>query len=124
MFYSTGVQALVPGECIESSWRCNDDVWDLGSLQQLLVLLHRRSSIKDGSAHGRHVPSETTIFVFDLEGELAGMAEDDNGDFVLGWIELLKGGKHEDSGLSVSGFGLAENIHSKDCLGNAFLLDY
>jgi hypothetical protein len=87
-------------------------VRDLGTLQQLLILLHRCSSIKDGSTNGRHIPSEATVFIFDLEGQFAGMAEDDYGDLVLRRVELLKRCEDEDSGLAVSGFSLAEYIHS------------
>ena len=52
------------------------------------------------------------------------MAEDEDGYFSIHWLQLLEGSKDENGGLSVARLGLAEYVHTKNRLGNAFLLDW
>ena len=62
----------------------------LGELD-LLILLDRSFTIKDGSADVGHVLGESEVLIADLEGEFAGVTEYDDRDTVFCWVELLEG---------------------------------
>ena len=118
------VETLVPSERVKTARGSDDDMGALSGLEEFLILLNGSSSIEDDSADIGHVLGKSEVLIADLEGEFASMAEDNDRDPVLCWVELLEGGEDEDGGLSVTRFGLTEDVHSKDRLWDALLLDW
>ena len=70
-----------------------------------------------------HVLGEPFVFFADLESQFSGVAHDDNRNLSVLRLDLLQRGQNEDSRLAHAGFSLAEDIHSQDSLGNAFVLN-
>ena len=57
------------------------------------------------------------------------MTQDEDGDLILSGgegrgVQLVEGGEDEDGGFSHTGFGLTDNVHAEDGLGDAFVLDF
>lgn len=73
-------------------------------------------------AHVVHVLGEAVVFVLDLEGQLAGVAEDQDADLAVHGLELLQGRQHEHGRLAHTRLGLADDIHAQDSLRNALVL--
>ena len=116
------VETLVPSERVKTARSGDDDMGALSGLEEFLILLNGSSSIEDDSADIGHVLGKSEVLVADLEGEFAGVAEHDDGDPVLGWVELLEGSEDEYGGLSMARFSLTEDVHAKDRLWDALLL--
>lgn len=117
-------ELLLPDEGIETSGCRNDDVrMRLLVLQNLLVLLDVGTAVEHGRLHLRHVLAETLIFVTNLEGKLTSVAHNQHRDFTSDRFDLLERAEHEDSSLSETGLGLAQNIGTEDGLRDANLLD-
>lgn len=115
---------LVSNESIESTRGGDNDVGvRLLVLQQLGVLLDRGSTIEDSGLNIWHVLAEACVLVLDLVGKLTSMAHNQYRGLSCNGIDLLEGGQDEDSGLTKTRFGLAENIRTKNGLRNAYLLD-
>ena len=91
--------------------------------QQLLVLLDISAAVEDGCLDLRHVLAETLILIADLEGQLAGVAHDQDRAFAGDWLDLLQGAENEDSRFSETGLRLAEDIGAEDGLRDTDLLD-
>lgn len=92
-------------------------------LQGLDILLHGCATVKDGGLDVWEVFAEPGIFVFDLVGEFAGVAHDQDGAFAGDRLNLLKCGEHEDCCFTETGFRLTKHVGSKDGLRDANLLD-
>lgn len=92
--------------------------------QDLNVLLHWGTAVKDSGLDVRHVLAESGILVLDLVGELTGVAHDEDRGLAIDGLDLLQTGEHEDGSLSQSGFGLADDIGTENGLGDANLLDW
>lgn len=116
------VETLVPSERVKTTGSGDNDMGALGRLEEFLILLNGSSAIEDDSADIWHIFGESEVLVADLEGEFAGVAQYDDGDPVLGRVELLEGGEDEHGGLSMTRFSLAEDVHAKDRLWDALLL--
>lgn len=93
-------------------------------LQDLDVLLHRGTTVEDRGLDLGHVLAETSVFVLDLVGQLAGMAHDQDRGLARDRLDLLERGEDEDGGLAQTGLGLAEDVGAKNGLRDADLLDY
>jgi len=76
-------------------------------LENLNIVLHWRATVEDCGPHLRHIFTESSIFVLDLIGELAGVTHYQHRCLSRDRIDLLKGGQNEDSRLSKTRFGLA-----------------
>lgn len=68
------------------------------------------------------VGAEALELVADLIGQLAGVAQDERAHLAGHGLELLQHGEHEHSCLTHTGFGLADDIHAEDRLGDALVL--
>lgn len=77
------LEALLPDEVEDPAGSSDDDVRGLG-LEDLLVELLVDSSVEDGGLDFSEVFGEALVLMGNLEGELAGVAEDEDGDLV-GW---------------------------------------
>jgi hypothetical protein len=119
------VEVFVASQGVEAAWGGDDDVRALGLVFEELDVLGDWGATKhDRSAHIGHVSREARILVPNLVREFSGVTQHDHGNLPVNGLELLQGSEHKDSGFSVTRFGLAEDIHSKHGLGNAFLLHY
>ena len=124
MLDSFWIEGLISSEGVETTGSGNDNVRAFGLvLEELNILLHRSTTVEDAGADIGHVLGETAVFALDLVSEFTSVAHDEDGDFACDRFELLQGGENEYSGFSVTGFGLAEDVHSEHSLRNAFLLN-
>lgn len=125
MFYVVGVQNFLPTKRVEATRGGDNDMRAASFVfQDFGVFGNRDTTVKYGCADVRHVLRESPVFVLDLIREFTCVAENDDRDLSVYWLELLKGSKHENSSLSVSRLGLAKNIHAENSLRNALLLYY
>lgn len=92
--------------------------------ENVLISLDGGTTIEDLRANFGQVLAEAGVLVLDLEGQLAGVAEDNNRDLTRDSLDLLERGEDKDGSLTHTRLSLAENIHSEDGLGDALLLDY
>lgn len=119
------LQALVTNESVHTTRGTDKDVRALGLvLEHLLVLGNGGTTVDDAGADIGHVLGETVVLVADLIGKLSGVAENKDGNFTVDRLDLLKGSKDKDGGLTHTGFGLADDVHAENGLRDAFLLDY
>jgi len=116
---------LVSNQSVQTARSSDDDVW-MGLLvgQELNVLLHWGTAVKDSGLDIGHVLAESGVLVLDLVGQLTGVAHDEDRGRAINGLDLLQAGEHEDGGLSQSGFGLADDIGTENGLRNANLLDW
>jgi hypothetical protein len=117
------VEGLVADEGVEPAGRADDNVRALVlGLERLDVGLDRGAAVENARPELGHELGEAGVLVLDLVGELAGVAEDDDGDLAVDGLDLLERGQDEDGRLAHARLGLAENVHTEDRLGDALLL--
>jgi len=95
-------------------------------LQDSDILLLGLATAEVLNLHAGQVLGEALVLLHDLEGELAGVTEDEDQDLALLRgvdVELLEGGDDEDGGLTHTALGLAEHVVSEDGLRDTLLLD-
>ena len=92
-------------------------------LEDLSVLLDRGSAVENGALDVGHVFRESGVFVANLIGKLPGVTHDEDGGFPRDGVNLLEGRQDENRSLAETGFSLAEDIRTEDCLRDADLLD-
>ena len=68
------------------------------------------------------VLGEPLVLFTDLEGQLPGVAHDQDGDLAVGGLDLLESGQDEDGRLSHAGLGLAQDVHAQHGLRDALVL--
>lgn len=118
-------KVLVTHESIQTTRGADNDVRVcLLVLENVDVLLDRGATVEDRSLHIGQVLAEARVLILDLERQLAGVAEDQDRGLASDRLDLLKGGQDEDSGLSETGLGLADQISSKDGDRKSILLDW
>ena len=69
------------------------------------------------------VLGEPLVLFADLEGQLAGVAHDDDRHLAVDRLQLLQRGQHEDGSLAHSRLCLAQDVHAEDSLRDALVLD-
>jgi len=115
---------LIADETIESTGRGDDDMrTGILVLDEFDVLVNRGAAVEDRGADVGHVLPEAGVFIADLEGEFAGVTEDEDRDFAVDGFDLLEGGEDEDGGFAEAGFCLAEDVGGENGLGETDLLD-
>ena len=92
-------------------------------LQGLHISLDRSTAVEDTRLDVRHVLAEAVVLVANLVSQLTSVAHDNDGDLAVDGLNLLKRGENEDGGLSETRLGLANDITTKQGLGNASLLN-
>jgi hypothetical protein len=92
-------------------------------LENFGILLDRGSAVEHTGLYLRHIFAESRVLILDLVCELTGMAHNQNGCLTSDRLNLLKCCQDEDSSLTETGLGLAEDIGSENSLRNANLLD-
>lgn len=117
-------QELISDQCVQSTGSSNNDVWvGVLVLEDLGILGNRGTSVEDSSLDVWHILAESGIFVLDLISQLTGMAHNQHRGLASDWLNLLKSRKNEDSSLTETRFGLAEDIGSENRLWDTHLLD-
>ena len=89
----------------------------------LTLLLDGQSTEEVAHTDVLHVSGETLILVADLECQLTGVAKNHHRNLTINWFQLLQAGDDEHRGLTHTGLSLANNIHAKNSLRNALVLD-
>lgn len=118
-----GVEVLVAGQCVESTGGSHDDVGALCLvLEELDIFCNRGSTEYNASADIWHVSRETDIFVADLVSQLSCVAKHNNRHLAVDWFELLQSRQNKHRSFAMTGFCLAEYVHSEHSLRNTFLL--
>lgn len=115
---------LVANKGVETTGSSDDDVGvSLLVLQNLGILLDGSATVEDAGLDVGHVLGEPVVFVADLEGQLTGVAHDQNGALAGDGLDLLEGGEDEDRGLSETRLGLADDVTTEKGLGDTCLLN-
>lgn len=92
-------------------------------LQDLGILLNGSATIEYAGLDVGHVFGESVVFVANLEGQLTGVAHDQNRTLAGDRLDLLEGGEDEDSRLSEARLGLANDVTAEKGLWNTCLLN-
>ena len=115
---------LVAHQGVETTGSTDDDVGvSLLVLEDLGILLDGSTTVEDAGLDVGHVLAEAVVLVANLEGELTSVAHDEDGTLAGDGLDLLKSGKDEDSRLTETGLGLADDITTKHGLGDTCLLN-
>ena len=119
-----GVEDLIPHEGVQSTGGGDYDVRALALVAEEVGVLHNRSAAEEcADADVGHVLGETRVLVFDLVRKLTSVAQDNDRHVAIDWLELLKRRQDEHCRLSVTRLCLAQDVHSKDRLGDTLLLN-
>lgn len=117
-------QVLITDQSVQSTGSGDYDIRVCLLVRQSIdILLDWSASVEHSSLDIRKILAESSIFVLDLVGKFTGVAHHEDGAFSRNRFELVKRRQDEDSGLSETRLGLAENIDVEDCGRNADLLD-
>jgi hypothetical protein len=117
-------QSLVTDKSLETTRSTDNDMRaSFLVLERLHVGLDGSTTIEDTGLDVGHVLAETVVLVADLVGQLTSVAHDNHRDLSVHGLNLLKGSKNEDSSLTQTGLGLADNVTTEECLGDTGLLD-
>lgn len=92
-------------------------------LQDLGILLDGRTTVENTRLDVGHVLGESVVLIANLEGQLTGVAHDQNRALAGDRLHLLKSGEHENSSLSETRLGLTDDVTTKKSLRNTCLLD-
>lgn len=122
---ATEAEILVPNKGLQAAWSTNNDMRvSVLVLQKLSILGDGGSTVEHASLDIRHVLAEAVVLVTDLEGQLASVAHNQHSALASHRLDLLERGQNEDSRLSKTRLGLADDVTSEKSLGNTSLLDY
>lgn len=118
------IEDFIAGKGVEAARGGDDDVGALCLVtEEFSILANGRATEERADADVGHVLRKPRVLVLDLERELAGVTEDNDGNFAIDRFKLLQRSQDEHCRLSVTRLRLAQDIHPQDCLGNALLLD-
>lgn len=117
-------QVFIPNQRVETTRRPDNDVrMRVFVLEYFGILYYGSASIKDTSLDVGHVFAEPIVLVANLESQLTCVAHDQYGTLAGNRFDLLQGRENEHSRFTETGFGLANNVTTKERLRNTGLLD-
>ena len=116
------IQGFLPHELQNTPGGSNHNVGAI-VLAHVLVQGNLDSTIENGSLDSWQIFREPLVLVSNLEGKLAGVAKDQHRNLTINRLQLVQGGKHKDGSLAHTRFGLAHNVHTKNSLRNALVLN-
>ena len=114
--------ALLDGELHHASGRADDDVGAV-VLEEVAVLPDGHAAVKDGALDVLEVLGEPLVLVVNLKGEPWVWQHNDS-DLASDGIQLVERREDKDGSLAHTRLGLADDIHSQDSLGDAFVLNF
>jgi hypothetical protein len=82
-------------------------------LNQLDVLLDGSSAVEHAGLNVGHVLGEAVVLVANLESQLSRMAHDKHRDLAIDRLDLLESGEDENSRLSETRLGLANDVSAE-----------
>jgi hypothetical protein len=104
-------ESLVADKSLETTWSTNNDVGaGVLVLEGFHVRLDGSTTIEDGCLDVGHILAETVVLITNLVSKLTSVAHDHNRNFSVDGLDLLQSSKDEDSRLTKTGLGLADNI--------------
>jgi len=119
-----GVQGILEDESTKSTRSSDNNVRAFASVtKDLNVFGNRGTTVEGVDADIGHILGKASVLVFDLKGEFTRVAKDYYGDFAIDRFQLLECRKNENCSFSMSRLCLTQNVHSKNSLRNAFLLN-
>lgn len=121
------LEGLLIRQTKDTSWSSDDNVGTI-VLEDITVGLDVHSAVEDGSLDFWKVLGESLVLMCNLEGKFTSVTENEDGYLVLSsgecvGVELVQCSKDENGSFSHTTLRLADNIHSEDGLGDAFMLD-
>lgn len=117
-------QDLIAHKGVQAARGAHDDVGArVLVLDRLNVLLDGGAAVEDARLDVGHVLAEAVVLVADLERQLAGVAHDQDGHLAVDGLDLLERRQGEDSRLSETRLGLADDVASEESLGDTGLLN-
>jgi hypothetical protein len=98
-------------------------------LENIPVSLDSNSTIENGSLDFGKVLGETLILMRNLKGKLTSVTQDQHADLILpggkgAGVQLMESGQDKHGSLSHTRLGLADNVHTKNSLGDALVLHF
>lgn len=117
-------QSLVTDKSLQTTRSTDNDVRaGLLVLERLHIGLDGSTTIEDTGLDVGHVLAEAVVLVADLVGQLTSVTHDNHRDLSVHGLDLLKRSENEDSSLTQTGLGLADNVTTEERLGDTGLLD-
>ena len=117
-------QIFVANQSVKTAGSADNDVrMGILVLQDLGILLDGSATVEYTSLDVGHVLAEAIILVANLESKFTCMAHNQNRALAGNGLDLLERSQDEDSSLSKTRLGLADNITTQKSLRNAVLLD-
>jgi len=89
------VELAASDQSQDPTWGTDNNMWGVFP-QGFPVVLDWHTSEEDSHFNIVQVLAESLVFFWDLESEFSGVAENDGGNLAIDWLDLLKGGEHED----------------------------
>ena len=115
------IELLAPDQGQDPARSAHHDMRAVG-LEHLLVLGDGQAAEEDADFDALSVLGEPLVLLADLEGQLSGVAHDQDTHLAVHGLNLLESCQDEDGRLAHSGLGLAEDVHAQDGLRDAFVL--
>lgn len=117
-------KGLIAHKGFETPGSTNDDVGAVVLvLEGLDIVLDGHSTVENAGLDVGQVLAEPVVLIANLVGQFTSVAHNDNRDLAIDWLYLLKSGEHEDSSLTQTGLGLADDISTEKGLGDTSLLN-
>jgi hypothetical protein len=117
-------KGLVTDKSLETTGSTDNDVRaGVLVLQSLHVGLDGGTTEEDASLDVGHVLAESVVLIANLVGQFTSVAHDNHRNLAIDGLNLLQSGKDEDSRLTQTRLGLADNVSSEKSLRNAGLLN-
>mmetsp|Transcript_23562 Transcript_23562/g.35816 ORF Transcript_23562/g.35816 Transcript_23562/m.35816 type:complete len:269 (+) Transcript_23562:641-1447(+) len=122
------LERLLPRQSQHTARSSHHDVGTV-VLDDVPVGLNGNSSVEYGGLDFGKVLRESFVLMGNLEGQFAGVAEDQDADLILPcWecicVQLVKGGEDKYSCFTHTTLGLTDDVHAKDRLRDTFVLDF
>mmetsp|Transcript_24460 Transcript_24460/g.43850 ORF Transcript_24460/g.43850 Transcript_24460/m.43850 type:complete len:202 (-) Transcript_24460:944-1549(-) len=122
------LECLLPRQSQNTSRGAHHNVRTI-ILNHIPVGLDGNPTIEYRSLHFRQILGEPLVLVRNLEGQFTSVTENQHTDLILPrreciGIQLVESCQHKNSRLTHTTLGLADDIHTEDSLGDAFMLDF
>jgi hypothetical protein len=122
------LESFFPGQSQDTPRGSHNNVRTV-VLEQIPVSLDRYASIEHSSFYFRKILGEPFVLMCDLERQLTGMAQYQDAHLILAsrkstWVQLVERSQDKHGRFTHSGLGLADDVHTKNSLRDALVLDF